>query len=121
MIVVLVPGIACAEVCDKERPDWDGDQVTALSEAMTLFATPFGLLLLAFTVLALRFRHQWMGLAAVLGWTAFITLITMADPTGLRADAMVEGCIGSPTLFIVAVAAICIGTVFYTMPHKADE
>lgn len=118
LILACLPGAAWAEVCDKERPNWDGVDVTALQEAATLFVTPFGLLLLGFTIVALRFRNQWMGLVAVLGWTGFITLITMADPTGLRDLARAEGCIGAPTLFIVAVAAICVGTVLYTMPRS---
>ena len=120
LILALLPGAAWAEVCETQRPDWDGVPVTALGEAGMLFVTPFGLLLLAFTLLALRFRSQWMGLGAVLGWTGYITLVTMADPTGARVQAMAEGCVGSPTLFILAVAAICVGTVIYTMPRKAD-
>jgi hypothetical protein len=121
LIIALTPGAAWAEACSTARPGWDAAAVTAFDEASTLFLTPFGLLLLAFSVVALRFRSQWMGLGAVLGWTGYITLITMTDPTGLRAQAIVEGCIGSPTLFIAAVAAICMGTVIYTMPRKADE
>ena len=88
---------------------------------MTLSTTPVTLLLLAITLIALRFRNQWLGLAAVLGWTGFVALITTLDPTGVRNLAVAEGCIGPPTLFIAVVAAICIGTVIYTMPRKADD
>lgn len=116
-----MPSAAWAEVCDKARPDWDGAAVSALHEALTLFMTPIGVLILAFTIVSLRFRSQWMGLLAVLSWTGYITLVTMADPTGLRADAMAEGCIGSPALFIAIVAAICGATVLYTMPRNADD
>ncbi|MEO9684727.1 MAG: hypothetical protein ABJR46_03055 [Tateyamaria sp.] len=120
-VIVALPGAAWAEICDKERPNWDGTDVTAIGEAFTLFTTPVALVVLAFTIIALRFRNQWMGLGAVLGWTGFIALITTADPTGTRNLAIAEGCIGSPTLFIAVVAAICVGTVIYTKPRNADD
>ncbi|APX12724.1 hypothetical protein BWR18_14295 [Tateyamaria omphalii] len=88
-----------------------------LGEAVSLFLSPAGIALLLLSLIALRFRQQWVGLAAVILWTVFITVITMADPTGLRPEAMAEGCIGQPTLFIVAVAAICVGIVLYTKPR----
>ncbi|MEO0403027.1 MAG: hypothetical protein AAF214_11680 [Pseudomonadota bacterium] len=117
----LVPGAAWADVCDKERPLWDGAPVSAVGEAIGLFTTPAGVFLIAATALALALRSQWGGLVAVLLWTGFITFVTMADPGGLRSDAMIEGCIGSPTLFIAAVAAICVGTVLYTMPRQRGD
>ncbi len=120
LLLFLLPRPAWAEVCDKERPGWDGDTVTALGEAFNLFTSPAGLILLAISIFALRFRNQWIGLAAVLLWTVFITMITMADPTGIRSLARAEGCIGPPTLFIVAVAAICVGIVLYTKPRTDD-
>ena len=117
MLSALLPTAAWAEVCDKERPGWDGQPVGMLGEAVNLFLSPAGIALLVLSVIALRLRHQWVGLVAVILWTVFITVVTMADPTGLRPQAMVEGCIGSPALFIVAVAAICVGIVLYTKPR----
>ena len=111
------PRAAWAEVCDKPYPDWDGTRVTALGEAVNLFTSPAGIALLLMSLVALRFRQQWVGLAAVILWTVFITVVTMADPTGLRADMLAEGCVGAPTLFIVAVAAICVGIVLWTKPR----
>ncbi|MEX0370764.1 MAG: hypothetical protein AB3N09_09050 [Tateyamaria sp.] len=90
-----------------------------IGEAVNLFLSPAGIALLLLSVVALRFRHQWIGLGAVILWTVFITVITMADPTGLRPQAMAEGCVGPPTLFIVAVAAICVGIVLYTKPQTS--
>ena len=90
-----------------------------VGEAINLFLSPAGIALLLLSVIALRFRHQWIGLAAVILWTVFITVVTMADPTGLRPQAMAEGCVGPPTLFIVAVAAICVGIVLYTKPRTS--
>ncbi|WP_299694077.1 hypothetical protein [uncultured Tateyamaria sp.] len=121
LILTLVPGTAWAEVCDKARPGWDGTQASAVSEAVNLMTSPAGLILLLISALALRFRYQWVGLAAVLMWTAFITMVTMADPTGIRADAMVEGCIGPPTLFIALAAAICVAIVLWTKPRTPDD
>jgi len=116
----ILPGRVLAQVCTTERPGWDGTPVNALGEALTLFATPASLLVLALTVVAVRFRSQWMGLVAVLGWTGVVSLVTLTNPTGNRVAAMAEGCIGRPTLFIAVVAAICVATVIYTMPRKAD-
>ena len=44
-----MPGAAWAEACSTARPGWDGTTATPFDEAWTLFLTPFGLLLLAFT------------------------------------------------------------------------
>ncbi|MEO1778127.1 MAG: hypothetical protein AAFU63_04990 [Pseudomonadota bacterium] len=120
-LIALLPGPAWAEVCDKARPGWDGAPATALTEAINLFVSPAGLALLGLSLIALRFRHQWIGLGAVLLWTVFITMITMADPTGIRRQAMVEGCIGQPTLFIAAAAAICVAIVLWTKPRTSDD
>ncbi|KIC51889.1 hypothetical protein [Tateyamaria sp. ANG-S1] len=117
LLLALFPTATWAEVCDKARPGWDGQAVGMVGEAVSLFLSPAGIALLLISLIALRFRHQWIGLAAVILWTVFITVVTMADPTGVRPQAMVEGCIGPPTLFIVAVAAICVGIVLYTKPR----
>lgn len=119
-VLLLLPGAARAEVCDKERPDWNGVPVTALGEAVTLLFSPIGLFLLISTVAALRFRAQWGGVVVTVGWTSFATLLTMGDPTGgVRKAAISEGCIGSPTLFIAIAAAISVGTIIYTAPQRA--
>ncbi len=117
--LTFLPSPAWAEVCDKARPGWDGAHVGVVGEAISLFLSPAGVALLLLSLIALRFRHQWVGLAAVILWTVFITVVTMADPTGVRGLAMAEGCIGAPTLFIAAVAAICVGIVLYTKPRKS--
>ena len=116
-LLACLPGSAWAEVCVTQRPGWYGQPVGVIVEAVYLFLSPAGIALLLLSVIALRFRHQWVGLAAVILWTVFITVVTMADPTGLRPQAMAEGCVGAPTLFIVAVAAICVGIVLYTKPR----
>lgn len=121
LILALLPGASWAEVCDKERPGWDGVPVSMLGETLTLLMTPGALVLLVATALVIRLRHQNGGLIVVLGWTGLLTLLTMVDTDGLRASAMTEGCIGSPALFIGLVIAICAGIVLYTAPLKGPK
>lgn len=115
---ILLPGRARADACATIRPDWDGTPVTALQEALFLFATPVSLVLIFASLVVLRFRHQWGALAVVVGWTGALTLLTMLDPTGQRPLAAAEGCVGSATLFILAVAAICGAMILYTAPRS---
>ena len=105
---------ALADVCDKERPDWDGVPVTLESEALALFLSPAGLFLLGALAVAVLFRHA-MGTAIVaLLWSVFISFIVWPDPTGLRGARISEGCEAQPTLFLVASAALCLAAVIYT-------
>ncbi len=108
-----LPHPAWAEICDKQRPDWDGLPVSAWAEMLALFQTPLALFLFLTTALAARLRRPWLGLAVVVGWSSYTMLVVTTD---IRAAAIAEGCAGSPTLFIGVVAAICIGLVLYTAP-----
>ena len=121
LILALLPAGAIAQTCAQTRPTWDGTPVSALDEALFLAATPAALVLLLASLLALRFRHQWGALIVVVLWTLFISLIAMGDPTGLRAEEIAEGCIGSPALFIGLVAAICVAMILYTTPRQSRE
>ena len=67
-------------------------------------------------LLALRFRHQWGGLIVVLLWSFLISAHVSLDPSGIKAAARDEGCLGDPILFIGLVIAICIATILYTAP-----
>ena len=116
---MALPGPAMAETCVLQRPNWDGTPVSAMDEAIQLTSSPVTLILIAVTLLVLRFRSQWGGVAVVVLWTILVSMLTMADPTGTRAPGMIEGCIGSPTLFITAVAAICVATILYTAPRNS--
>ncbi|MEL6451704.1 MAG: hypothetical protein AAFQ19_10625 [Pseudomonadota bacterium] len=121
LILLGFPAPAWAQACAEMRPDWTpGTAGSAWNEALALMLSPAGLFLLAATAVALIIRSQWGGLVAVLLWTGFISLITMF-PGGPRAAATLEGCVGSPALFIGLAAAICVGTVLYTMPRSADD
>ena len=115
--LAATPARAADGACAELRPGWDGVRVGALEEALALALSPAALVLLAATLIALRFRSQWGALAVVLLWTAFLSLVTMLDPTGLRAAGQAEGCLGSPVLFIALVMAICAGLIVYTLPR----
>ena len=121
LILSLLASPAWAEVCDKERPLWDGTQATAVSEAIALFGSPLGLILLLITAIAIRFRSAWGGLAATVGWTVFVSITVASDPTGITESAIREGCIGPPTLFIALSIAICIATILYTAPRRPGD
>ena len=118
---LLMPGVASAEVCDRTRPNWDGTPVSAMQEAIFLFATPATLLLVVASLAALRFRHQWGALVVVVLWTLLVSLIALGNPTGVRPQEIAEGCVGSPALFIGVVAAICVGMIFYTTPRQGRD
>jgi hypothetical protein len=119
LALLLTPSAALAEVCDKIRPGWiPGTQATALSEAFHLFTTLPAILLLLCSVLVLRKRSQWGALAVVVLWSGMISLITFLDTPFVSEAAKLEGCIGAPTLFIGAVAAICMAMILYTMPRE---
>lgn len=117
-LALALPNAAWSEACNKTRPDWDGSAVSALDEALYLAATPATLVLILGSMIAVRFRHQWGALAVVVLWTLLVSMVAMGDPTGLRAQEIAEGCIGSPALFIAAVAAICVGMIIYTTPKR---
>lgn len=118
LILAAAPTPALAEVCDKVRPNWTpGTPSTMLTEAIALFSTVPSLVLIVATLAALRFRSQWGGLAVVVGWTIWTSLAAFGRDSILE-QAAAEGCVGAPTLFIAAVAAICVGTVLYTLPRE---
>jgi hypothetical protein len=121
LAVCLLPFPALAQAqdtaCARLRPGWDDTPATPLTEVLALAGTPLALALMIGTALAVRLRSAWGGLVAVVGWSFYIYfLVFQGDAAGLRDLAMAEGCIGSPTLFIVVVAAICVATVLYTAP-----
>ena len=115
LILSLLPGSAFAQSCAMQRPGWDGTPVSAVQEATFLAASPASLLLMLGTAAAFRFKSQWGALAVVMGWTAFVTFLTMLAPAP-RKLAMAEGWIGSPALFIGVIASICVGMIFYPAP-----
>ena len=116
-----MPSAAVAEVCDKLRPGWDGAPITALQETLSLMATLPSVVLILATLVVLKFRHAWAALGVVVLWTGWVSLISMYDPDGAQELARREGCVGSPTLFIALVAAICVAMIIYTSPRPARD
>lgn len=118
LILACLPGAAWAEVCDKVRPQWTpGTEATAWTELIALMGTPPSLILLVLSALAVRFRHEWGALVVVLLWTGWISLVVFYGTDGdVQEMAVIEGCIGPPTLFIGAVAAICVSMILYVAP-----
>lgn len=122
LILAVLPTPALADACDTIRPGWDGGEVTAFAEAITLFSSPIALFLLLSTALVFRFRNAWGALAVCLAWSFLITAVTFFDPTGgVRTLAVAEGCVGSPWLFIAAVGALSAAMIVYTgRPSEAE-
>ena len=115
-----LPSAAVAEVCNKVRPFVGADEPgTVFTEAVSLMGTPPSLILLVLTALAIRFRWQWISLGVVVLWSIWLSLIAMSAPDATMLQAIEEGCVGEPTLFIGLVAAICGGMMLYTAPRKA--
>ena len=120
-LLVFLPSPALAQSCADQRPNWTpGADVSAFGEAIALFSSPFSLILLVATALCFRFRHQWSSVVVVVLWTALVSLIAFTDAGG-RAAGAVEGCIGSPSLYITAVAALCVGLILYTAPKPEKD
>lgn len=120
--LALLPAPAWAEVCEKLRPGWEGGPVSMVDEAISIFTSPLSLILLVATAFAFRFRSQWATMAVCAGWSLLVTAFTFFDPTGgLRRQAEVEGCIGSPALFIALAGALCVGLALCTgTPAKKE-
>lgn len=114
LILSLIAGPALAEVCDKARPGWDGMPVTALDEALFLFATPISLFLVAALATAVVFRHAIGAALVTLLWGFYITSLILPDQTGISAAAITEGCAASPALYIALSGALCLAAVIYT-------
>jgi len=121
-LLAVSPASAMASVCAELHADWDGAPVSSLSEATSLFASPLSLILLAATIAAVWARSQWGALAVCVLWSAHVSLIAFFDTTGgVRQQAIAEGCVGSPTVFIAAVAALCVAMILRTAPRaRAD-
>ena len=118
----LGPTPALAEACGTLRPNWDGTSVSAVDELLTVMQTPIVLLLIVATALAVRFRNEWGGLLVVVGWSLSTYLVIgWGSINALRDAAILEGCIGNPSLFVGVAAMVCIGVVLYTAPLKRGK
>ncbi len=118
LAAVLSPATpAWADTCAQIRPGWDGLPVSAWGEFVFLLQSPIVLILIMLTAVAIRFRSEWGGVAVVIGWSAVTYLVTgWLSGSETQTAAAIEGCVGSPALFIAVAAALCIGVVLYTAP-----
>ena len=114
---ILIATPAHAEVCDKERPNWDGSPVSLVDEAIALALGPTGLFFIGATAVAVLFRHSiGVGIACVM-WAFYITALIMRGDDVFE-QAVAEGCIGNPALFVGLVAAICLAAVLFTIRRE---
>lgn len=101
---------------------WTGPEpATMWQETVALFATVPSLALIFLTLLAVRFRHAWAGALVAVLWSFLVMMLVARTPSEIDLAARAEGCVGSPTLFIAAVIAICAGTILYTAPNRAPQ
>ena len=120
-VAAMAPSQALAQVCEQVRPLWSpGSEATGLGELIALMGTPPSLALLIASALAFRFRHQWGALVVVVLWTVWSSIVALSEPGETMQNAINEGCVGAPTLFIVAVVAICVGLILYTAPRNKE-
>lgn len=93
--------------------------MTGMGEFLYFLQTPLVLLLVLATALAVRFRREWAGVAVVVGWSLGTFLLTGTGGSyGVMDLGRVEGCVGSPSIFIAVAVAVCIGVVLYTAPRR---
>lgn len=125
-LVVAMATPALAGVCEAERPFWSpGSPATALDEFVHLALSPASIILLLLTAIVVRFRNQWGGLAVLVLWSLLVSVLAFGWGPQSRADvlqsARLEGCIGSPVLFIGLVAVICLAMILYTTPQQRRD
>lgn len=119
---LLLPTSAWAEVCDKERPLWDGRPTTGWSEAIILLTSPSQIILLAATILAIW--YGWWIACFILApiWVAFIPMMLTRDLDDMIWEASREGCIGSPILFMGLCGAISMASFYAAFkPRKTKK
>jgi len=110
LLLALLPSAALAEVCDKERPDWNPAHgpATGLDELVFLFTSLPGLGMLgAITLAALTGQKRYFAITAL--FSALIGAaqwITVTAPDELTRAAISEGCVGPQTLPIAACAIL---------------
>lgn len=113
--LALLSGAAWAEVCDKERPGWDGVPVTIWSEPIYFFTSWFGLFILIAAAAAIVLRTPFVvSFVMLLSAAASVMLVVTGstDPTALADQARAEGCVGPPHLSIALLTAIS-AAMFY--------
>ncbi len=115
--LLALPSAAMADVCGEHAPGWDGTRISAWEELLVNLQSPVVVVLFLATATAIRFRSQWGGLAAVVGWSLYIFFLMQDE---IYWTAVAEGCAGSPSLFLGVVTLLSAGVVLYTAPTRSE-
>lgn len=91
------PTVIFAEVCDKERPNWNGIPVTAAQEVAFLFIQPTQIILLAITVFVIYRRARISCGLLALVWAAFIPSLLTRDQMTQHGKAFKKVVLGAQT------------------------
>lgn len=114
----LAPSIAFAEVCDKERPAWNGVPVSAWEDL--IFLSTHVLFWPVWIALAAAIVLKRTSLTIIAGTIAALhTLLQLSQLTDTITRAAIrEGCIASPPLFIGLCAAICLASIYLALRRR---
>ncbi len=117
-VLVLLPGAALAEVCDKIRPGWDisNGPVSQVDNVLFFFsASPATIILVGLIVISLLLRNRWMCLISALVSIALATILMLdwvLEWGGKVTEfGIAEGCVVPPYLLsavFLAVFFVCL-------------
>ena len=124
IVMFLAESPAMAEVCDKQRPDWnpaDGP-VSQFGEFVHFLGTPIGILVGLLTLVAVLLRVRWLSVTAAVLLVLAIALRIEGwfDPFDitLAEAAYREGCQNSPLLTVVALAMMIVVLFRFGLPER---
>lgn len=109
-LAAWLPSTAFAEVCDKERPNWDGTPLTVFSELVHFVSTPAFYVLFTRATTCAFLRNRWLALPCLLWCGLLLANWFVPTPPGfddIRNAAIRAECIGPQTLPISLTIAIC--------------
>jgi len=108
-------GYACAVF----RPQWNGERVTELQEALILASTPVSIAITCLAVITLWQRKLWLGLILCLCWAAWafhiFAIELLYDP---HFTAQTIGCIGYTLTYLILGSAICFTIAAFAFIQK---
>ena len=111
----LLPTGAIAEVCDKERPDWNpSDGPVGPFEDVVLFVvTPFGLILLALAVASVLVRHTWLTALTTVIMTAVLALLwsEWREADEVKMASIAEGCRAAASPILIGVVLVTLAMI----------
>ena len=124
IVTFLVASPVVAEVCDKQRPEWnpaDGP-ISQFGEFGYFIGTPFGVFLGILSLTALLLRARWLSVtAAVLLLLAVgLHIVEWFGPFDIKIveSAFREGCQNSPLLTIVALVMMIVVLVRFDLSKR---